>query len=372
MNKYILWLLLLLPLAAGAQVQTYSYHPAVERSSLYSVSVAAAPQTVLSTDGPDFVCFGIKETAEVEVEYCAAVENVLVSPESVKYSVEGSTVRLSLSTYDRVLVQINGSKPLLVFANPLENRPKFGKKDIVRVYKAGNIYEEGIITPKTSETIYIEPGAVVRGTFNGTASNNVSVAGYGILDATVDPKNHGLLMRRSFGASVSGIVLLNSGRLSAVFAECRDLTIDNLKVIASGDGGSSQSGGILMYGTSDAKVKRSFAYAPDAAFVLEPANATYGWEGPVGNVLFENCIGCNSQSGNLLQFFSGPAPTSELAPALAPTPAPAPESAPTPAPASGPAAALTPASVQTPAPAPDSEHVPLLATSPGGNASTPE
>lgn len=307
-NKIITSLFLLLPaFLTNAAVQTYHYHPCVDRSELYSVKIGNEEQTVLTTDEPDFVCFGLSQKTRIDITYKGEVKEVAVRPlaKNYEYKIEGNVIHLSLNAYDRVSVEVNGdiAKPLFIFVNPIEKKPKFSKTDKVRLYKAGNIYDDGPVELNSFEKVYVEPGAIVRATFKGLTANNVSISGYGILDARNDDKAQGILFRKSHDVTISGPVLLNATLWSTVLVECNNSLIDNYKVIATKSIRPSghENDGIHLFGTSNTVVRRCFSYCHDDAFVCNSRSDKYGWDGVVDNILFEDCVGWNYRAGNTFE-----------------------------------------------------------------------
>lgn len=306
-NSILAAIILLLPVFAQAEVQTYKYHPDVEKSKVFTVFAGGIEQTVLETDEPDFVCLGTSGKICIDIKFSGEIKDAVVRPiaKNHEYKVDGNTIHLYLSPFDQVSVEINGNinKPLFVFVNPIERKKKFKKNDNIRLYKAGNIYEEGKFDLQPGEKVYIEPGAIVRGAINGTTTNNVTISGYGIFDGRGIDDFNGIRFRRANGINLSGIVMLNATIWSTAIIECDGVTIDNYKVIATKSirPAGHENDGIHLFGSSNARVTRCFSYCHDDAFVCNSRSDKYGWEGVVNNVLFEDCIGWNYRAGNTFE-----------------------------------------------------------------------
>lgn len=293
--------------------EVYTYAPDAPVSAFYSVKVAGDDCYVFPVntnhDKPQLVSFGTDGLVRVEVTPLKVTPNsVVVRPLAKNYphKIEGGKIILYLNEGDHATIEINGDEdiPLFLFANPLETNKPSPTDSGVHYYAAGKIYD---LQPKvqiaSGETLYIEGGAIVKGAFDVKGTDNITIAGYGILDDFyVKAENQSLWSFKVWecnNVKVDGLTVCNMYGWSCAFLEVNDLDINNFKVIAPyneyNDVGVD-NGGIDLLGCQRAKCINSFAYAHDDGILVKARKWNYG--APVKDNLFENCIAWTVGGGN--------------------------------------------------------------------------
>lgn len=293
--------------------EVYTYAPDAPESAFYSVKVAGDDCYVFPVntnhDKPQLASFGTDGLVRVEVTPLKVTpKSVVVRPLAKHYphKIEGGKIILYLDEGDQATIEVNGDEdiPIFLFANPLETNKPSPADSGVHYYAAGKIYD---LQPKvkiaSGETLYIEGGAIVKGAFDVKGTDNITIAGYGILDDFyVKAENQSLWSFKVWecnNVKVDGLTVCNMYGWSCAFLEVNDLDINNFKVIAPyneyNDVGVD-NGGIDLLGCQRAKCINSFAYAHDDGILVKARKWNYG--APVKDNLFENCIAWTVGGGN--------------------------------------------------------------------------
>ena len=191
--------------------------------------------------------------------------------QGISYQLKDNQITFKLSKPSPLSIEFhNESKRVIhLFANPLEGPKPKPDDPHVTYFKAGKVYEAGVINLKEGDHLYIEGGAVVKGAVEAAHTKNIKISGRGILDGTDLKKGtRMILLDRIDGASLEGIVLLNSHTWTVEPLFCQHLSIDNLKIVNWQTG----SDGIDLVGTSHVKIKNCFVRANDDCIVVKTWN----------------------------------------------------------------------------------------------------
>ena len=97
--------------------------------------------------------------------------------------------------------------------------------------------------PKSGETVYLEPGAVVRGSLLVCGVKNVKIAGRGMVDIGTVTNDviaggfnfntqRGVIIAGSDGVTVDGITFSNAYSFSVSLQESKNVTLHNLKIFS--------------------------------------------------------------------------------------------------------------------------------------------
>ena len=249
-------------------------------------------------------------TAETEDYWAKGVE---VQPWrwGIRPSVKGRTITFSIAEPMKLSISrpgdhAAGAEMLFLFANaPEKTAPKPGEPGI-RYYGPGEYHEN--LDPKSGETIYLAPGAVVFGSLNLWGVENVKVFGGGtiVYDGPQNPNHdegwmhkrnwHVIVMDHARNIQISGITCIVRSRTWMIqMLGSRNVQFDNVKVIGGCPGNANQDG-MDWLGGGDTVIRNSFFRASDDIFAL------YGnWLGydakalttpgeTVDNILVENSV----------------------------------------------------------------------------------
>ncbi len=199
----------------------------------------------------------------------------------------------------------NESKRVIhLFANPPEADIPRPDAPGVRYFQGGRVYDVGLIDLKDGEHLYLEGGAVLKGSVQATSAQNIRISGRGILDGDSLPRGTRIvLLDRVEGARVEGVTLVNSYTWTLEPMFCRNLRIDNLKIV-NWDFGSD---GIDLVGCNDVRITNSFVRANDDCIVLKTWKGTEKYPrspevgSDISDVAVSNCVFWNMPWGNALE-----------------------------------------------------------------------
>ena len=151
-------------------------------------------------------------------------------------TIKGNEIAFELKAPANLSVEINRnlSRPLLVFASPLEMNPPKPDDKNVRYFAPGKVYDVGRLSLQNNETVYIAGGAVVRGAILADGVSNAKVLGRGILDGGDETKVPWSLVetRNARNIQVEGIVILNDRGWTVVPRHSEHIQFLNIKMIA--------------------------------------------------------------------------------------------------------------------------------------------
>jgi hypothetical protein len=125
--------------------------------------------------------------------------------------------------------------PLLIFANPLEEKPsKSGDENVIYFGPGLHEPEGGRIKLSSNQTLYLAGGAVVKGGLE-VRGENITIRGRGILCGNPWPWRKGptstmIDMQGCRNVAIEGITLRGSSHWTIVPKNCENVTIANVKI----------------------------------------------------------------------------------------------------------------------------------------------
>ncbi len=195
---------------------------------------------------------------------------------------DGATIRFRLDHPAKLSISrpgdfLNHARMIFVFATPPVPPAPVGAA--VHVVPPG--VHEGSINPKSGETWYLSPGAVIEGSINLWHVSNVHVLGKGVVlyDGPQDPDNDQGWMQRPdwhcIGAldahqiEINGVTcLVRSRTWSIQMKDSTGFVYDDLRVIGGNPGNANQDG-MDWLGGGDAVVRNSFFRASDDVLAMQ-------------------------------------------------------------------------------------------------------
>jgi len=332
---------------------------------LYTVSVGGENQHVYKTEEAHICTFGSDGTVLVAIASTKGkIKSAVVRPASKNHYnyIEDGKLYVQLNPLDQISVEVsvtgdgnnsswswdeglkNGSDyitatktatvhPLFIFVNPMETE---GERQPSGFFEPQDSGRFNAVTKKKSfesNDVVSLPGGYV---WNGPVSigyrdktyhkgkSNVSVKGYGIIDARLraDTYSHAFAVISSSDIDVSGVIVINKDLHSTYNISSQRLKYSNYKVIAVfSDSNSSDSktnpgnenDGIDLFGCCDVTLDKCFIYSHDDTYAVACCEANFPneskWDvlpGTKGrkkefssyNISFTNCIAMNVKGGN--------------------------------------------------------------------------
>ena len=118
----------------------------------------------------------IKGVSKIEIDYKEGIKSYRIRPASKNLAgeIHGNSLLFQVDKPQMLVVEINDEVPLLLALMPISKKsPEPSDPNVV--YYAPGIHEAGVISPKSDQTIYLAPGALVKGRIYGENANNVKV-----------------------------------------------------------------------------------------------------------------------------------------------------------------------------------------------------
>ena len=223
---------------------------------------------------------GLEQTVE-SAEVLPAAAGII--PE-----VQDGIVRFDLTAPGQYTVVFNGNvnKALHLFANPPEENVPDPDDPNVYYIGPGEWVMDAIVL-KDNETLYLSGGAVLHAIVSVANAQNVRICGRGMIDGSDYPawNQPGSYARvpinldHSKQISVEGIIVANSNCWNVNSYSCRDVTMNNVKVIS----GRQNGDGFTFQSCINHTVTDCFARTWDDSLVIK------NYSGSSKGITFRNC-----------------------------------------------------------------------------------
>ncbi len=271
---------------------------------VYQCRVSAIPfnqvwpgyqRPIEQTELAGFACWDMSGPVDVVVESKRPVKSVSIKPSSrgIVPSVEGNRIRFRMPAAGQITVEVNGPHHALhLFANPPEVDVPRADDPSVRYFGPG-VHQIGRTSVASNQTIYIAPGAVVYGSFQGQGVSNVRIRGRGIIDVSQMERSQGrgaLRFSDSTNISVEGVIMRDPDIWCFTLSGCTNVDIANVKLIGLW---RYNADGIDICNSQNVTVRDSFVRAFDDNIVLKGLKARSGIsfdDRPIINVRVSNCV----------------------------------------------------------------------------------
>ena len=280
-------------------------------------------RSVEETEIAGFVQFECDGKAEVAITPRAPYESVIVRPLSrgVAARRAGDTICLTLPGPGQYTVETDGShRALHLFADP-PCHYDVDRDDPSVIWFGKGIHEAGTIRLSSGQTLYLDEGAVVYGRVEAVDAHDIRILGRGILDGS---RNHervsaemGKEQREAYEkgwavpnatrqhtvelsycdrVAIHGVTIRDSLVYNIRPVCCRDLTIENVKIIGSW---RYNSDGIDMHNCRDVVIRGCFVRTFDDCICIkgfdytqDEADMRHGGAlyDTFQNILIEQCV----------------------------------------------------------------------------------
>lgn len=216
-----------------------------------------------------FVCFDMNEIVHLKIIFPEIVEQIKIYPQiwNITPEVNGKEVRFQISQAGNYTIEYNGivTKPIHIFVNNEEEIPK----NITHYIKPG-IHKKNIIA-KSNDVIYIAAGAVIEGQIVCNNEKNVTICGRGIISGNnipswlIDKARPQINMNHSENIKIDGLIFLNSNCWALNLYQCKNIKINNIKIITARPNGD----GISLQSCVSAYISNSFVRTWDDSLVIK-------------------------------------------------------------------------------------------------------
>jgi hypothetical protein len=283
---------------------------------MYEVRVNGQALALHDFPQGSFGLFELGRPADVEIRAHFDARWVVVRPLSygIKAQVgpDHRTVHLRMRKPQDLTVEFNGDlgQVLHLFAYaPEKDVPNPGDPGLH--YFGPGLHEAGVIDLKDGETLYLAPGAWVRGCVRSVNSRNVRIRGRGVLDgsgldalraASAPPNgsygnpayslwNHNMVyFDKAVGASIEGITIFDSRAWTVLVRGCRTLHIDGIRILNPSVNYGDD--GIDIVSSSDVLVENAFVRTNDDCVVVKNLDDV-----ETNNIHVRHCVLWNMPAG---------------------------------------------------------------------------
>ena len=243
--------------------------------------------------GPySFANFDTDGRITVRIKSPRSLQNTVVRPkhsvESVEH-VDDHTLAITIDGPRKFSVEPDGKKgPLLLFANPLEDKPpKQGDPNVV--YFGPGTHNAGKISLSSNQTLYLAGGAVVKGGILAEG-DNIRITGRGILDGSDWEWRKGptpmVVSLQGNHLEVSGITIRGASHWTIVPRNCRDVVVRGVKICGSR---VQNDDGINPCNSQDVLITDCFIRSDDDCVAMKGLDES-ATAGNVERVTVENCV----------------------------------------------------------------------------------
>ena len=238
---------------------------------------------LLETDGP----------TRITLKPNRKFEQVVVKPlsKSILPEIENETISFTLPGPGQYTVELDGyHNALHVFADPVHAYDVDPASDNV-IYFGRGIHEAGVIRMTEGQTLFIDEGAVVYGRVEATDAHNIRILGHGILDASRvfttifaemgdeqreayekgfavpnADRQHTIHLQYCDNVEIHGITIRDSLVYNVKPVACRNLHIENVKIIGSW---RYNADGIDMHNCEHVRIKGCFVRTFDDSICVK-------------------------------------------------------------------------------------------------------
>lgn len=242
---------------------------------------------IVSVDADEPVTFTVTEKSG------RSLDALTIRPASLGLEAKNKTdhsFEVTVTKSCQFSVETNGrERPLLIFVNPPEKDVPSPDDPFVRWFGPGiHDPENGRIDLADNQTLYLAPGAIVRGGVAATGKN-IRICGRGVIDSTpwkwpTGPTPHVVSLTACDGVAVEGVIVRGASRWTIVPRNCDNVTIENVKIC----GGRVQNDdGINPCNSRNVAIRDCFIRTDDDCIALKGLDRS---EGNCEDIAVENCV----------------------------------------------------------------------------------
>jgi len=252
-------------------IQAYIYPRIIEKAGQFSLKANNTPVDVIQTSAGPFASFSCKGELNIQISMpLPSHGEISISPKryGIKPERDGNIIRFTIPGPLSLAIMINEYPVMYVFANPLPSDIPDRNDPKVRFFGAGQVYETGQLILKDGETVYIEGGAVVRGSIFASSASNIRIGGYGVLDGGYYeglPNQRSILFENCHNSVIENITMIEPSSWMIVLGLCEHITVKNVKQL----GFVSSSDGVDIVGSKHIKILDSFLRNGDDCIVIK-------------------------------------------------------------------------------------------------------
>ena len=243
-------------------------------------------------DTAAFATFDMPGPVKVTVTFKEPITSAKILPTSFQIvpEIQGRSLTLALNQPRPVTVEINGNwvRALHLFANPPEAAvPRPDDPNVI--YFGPGVHRIRSLKVGDDKTVYLAPGAVVKGTADGRGpvvalvGKNIVLRGRGILDGGLCPTHsRNLLLVRGKDITVEGVILRDSSVWTIPIRQSERVTVRNVKLL----GYRANSDGIDICNSRGVRIEGCFIRTLDDLIVVK----TDKGQGEARGIVAKDCV----------------------------------------------------------------------------------
>jgi hypothetical protein len=262
----------------------------------------------------DYTSFECDGPLEVTVDFIEALSAPSVILRPLRHGVNVTRVaanqaRFTLPGPGHYQLQVPGRPVLYLYAMAPASPAPSGPK--VRRFAAGRVYEEGAIHLHDGETLWIEPGAVVRGHVITRDARDVRIGGGGVLQGAHWPadsvRSNNVLFAGCRDVLVEDLLITTEANWMLVLGGCEGVRVNRLRQIGHGHG----TDGIDIVGSRDVTITGCCLHNGDDNIAIKAidfsANLSHhgspgeNFTDPVERVRVSGCVFFNNCGGSAME-----------------------------------------------------------------------
>src|SRR5690606_1883563 len=224
--------------APSASVTPVPGHPERPLSPRYTVTAGGRSVPVKAERfGFDVAMFTLGDepaTVSVNVADDFTIHSIKPARHNLAVRRTGNILDFTLAEPLRLVLQIPGRTPLALIVTPPEEPPPSPDDPGVLHFGPG-VTVAGVIRPTDGQTIYLAPGALVKGRIEARGVSHVTVRGRGLLEtegySTRADRTHGILFEDATDITVSGIgVRSHHTWWQTLFLNARSVSVSHVNI----------------------------------------------------------------------------------------------------------------------------------------------
>ena len=214
-------------------------YPRIAPSSIsYKVKTGDIEHKVMATKyAGAFASFESNGAVSVSVEVTKNIKTLTVLPLSLGITpdIEGNIASFDIPLGKSVIIEVSGLEKCLISNHPIAIKPDLSAPEVI-YYKSGQVYEVGELLLQSNQTLYIEGGAIIRGKVLIVGSENVTVAGYGVIDGNYyenyDRPIHPVFVVGSKNVTLSQFTIINPQAWCITLSKSSNIMVDRVTALS--------------------------------------------------------------------------------------------------------------------------------------------
>lgn len=248
----------------------------------------------------------VDDEIEIVVERKKPFRNVIVRPihAGIKVQKKGNKAIFKLPKALNLSIEFDDDikRPLFLFTSPSRENTPCKNDPKVHYFEAGKIYDVGELRMHDNETLYLEPGAIVRGWVVADGAKNISIRGSGILDQSTrrTMRVNSIRLTRCSNVQIEDVQIHDALNWTLHLRGCDNVVVENHKQT----GWRANSDGIDIQASHGVVIRGCFLRNDDDCIAVKNKDAeivNYRGDVAVNSVLIENSVFWNTRGGNALE-----------------------------------------------------------------------